>query len=68
MKITVVALIVASIGFVLWRSLISDDDRTPAIDRLRSSIDASTLPEQARREMHELIDQRRLRPSQYLEA
>jgi hypothetical protein len=41
---------------------------TPAerVERLRSAIDRSSLPQRARDEMQTLIDSGRMRPSQYL--
>ena len=68
MKHVVIALLVGVVGVVLWRAMSGADDRSSAMDRLRASIDASSLPERARQEMQALLDQRRLRPSQYLDT
>lgn len=73
MKNLVIVVIAGAVGFLLWRAIsrraISRaDDRSAATERLRASIDSSSLPERARQEMQTLLDQRRLRPSQYLDA
>jgi hypothetical protein len=68
MKHLVIALLAGVVGVVLWRVMSEADDRSSAMDRLRASIDSSSLPGRARQEMQALLDQRRLRPSQYLDA
>ena len=67
MKTVVAAFVVGLVGIMLWRLLSSSDGQSRGIDRLREAIDTSSLPDRARAEMHALIEQRRLRPSQYLE-
>jgi hypothetical protein len=68
MKNLVIVLLVGVVGFVLWRARSGAEDQSAAMDRLRASIDSSSLPERATHEMKCLLDQRRLRPSQYLHA
>ena len=68
MKSLIVAVIVAAIGIVVWRMVTRAEDSSGALDRLRSSIDASSLPDRAKLEMSSLVDQGRLRPSQYVDS
>ncbi len=66
MRVFVFVLIVSAVAVVAWR--MRSGSATPAerVERLRSAIDRSSLPQRARDEMQALIDSGRLRPSQYL--
>ena len=58
-------LIIGSVAVLLWNVLKRQDDRPKAVDRLRSAIANSNLPFHASDEMLALIEERRLRPSQF---
>jgi hypothetical protein len=68
MKNLVIALLVGVGSILLWRALSGTVDQSAAMNRLYAAINTSSLPERARQEMQTLLDQRRLRPSQYLDA
>ena len=61
----IATVIIGSVAVLLWNVLKRQDDRPKAVDRLRSAIANSNLPFHACDEMVALIEQRRLRPSQF---
>lgn len=65
MKMLFIAIVIAAVGAVAWNILKRTESMTDATGTLREATDNSNLPTRARQEMHLLIEQRRLRPSQY---
>jgi hypothetical protein len=68
MKTLLVVIVVSTLVVVAWRAMRDTEVESGGMDRLSASIDRSALPERAKAEMRRLLDQGRLRPSQYLTA
>lgn len=66
MRALVVAVAMSTIVVVVWRIKRETESSAVRLERLRTRVDQSVLPQHVKHEMQSLLVRGRLRPSQYL--